>query len=155
MRTHLNFPGATLVMRLDREVRDAADTQVLFETRYFVSNLDPDQVTPADLMSYIRGHWQVENCLHFIKDRWWDEDRHYSCRPGLANSLAALVNMALTLLRLSEQFAEKLPMRARADQLSWQPEQALAVINTAPSPQRSEKAASANEKNSTKVGPTP
>ena len=99
-------------MRLDREVRDAADTQVLFETRYFVSNLDPDQVTPADLMSYIRGHWQVENCLHFIKDRWWDEDRHYSCRPGLANSLAALVNMALTLLRLSEQFAEKLPMRA-------------------------------------------
>jgi hypothetical protein len=142
-------------MRLDREVREAEDTQVLFETRDFVSNLDPDQVTPADLMGHIRGHWQVENCWHFIKDRWWDEVRHYSCRPGLTDSPAAMVNRALTLLRLSEQFAEKLPMRARADQLSWQPEQALAVINTAPAPHRFEKGASADEKNSTKVKPTP
>jgi Transposase DDE domain len=120
-------------------VRDSDDTQVLFETRYFVSSLDPDRVTPADLLRLARGHWQIENSLHFVKDRWWDEDRHYSIRPGLADTLAALVNMALTLLRLSERFAEELPLRGRADQLSWTPLQALEVIGAPPDHRRADK----------------
>jgi predicted transposase YbfD/YdcC len=128
MRTHLNFVGAQLALRVDRELRDAEGTQVLLETRYFVSSLDPDQVTPQELLKHVRGHWQVENCLHFIKDRWWDEDRHYTKRPGLADTLAALLNMALTLLRLADVFDEDLPMRGRADHLAGRPLKALQVI---------------------------
>ena len=51
-------------------------------------------------MPLVRGHWCVENGLHFIKDRWWDEDRQWSIRPGLAERLASLRNAALTVLRL-------------------------------------------------------
>ena len=128
-RARLNFPGARMVFRLDREVRDAEDTVVLFETRYFITSLDPDQVTPEQLLAYARGHWQVENSLHFVKDRWWDEDRHYSKRPGLADALAALLNMALAVLRLAgEFFEEELPLRGRADHLSWKPQEALALL---------------------------
>ena len=128
LRRRLNFAGARIALRLDREVRDADGTQVLFETRYFVASLDPGRVTPQELMRRARGHWQVENSPHFVKDRWWDEDRHYSKRPGLAERLAVLLNVALTLLRLAEGFDDGLPMRARADQLSWDPAQALKVI---------------------------
>jgi hypothetical protein len=131
MREQLRFPGARLAFRLDREVRDAADTQVLFETRYFVCSLDPDGVTPQGLLGGGRGHWQVENGLHFIKDRWWDEDRHYSKRPGLAQRLALLTNLALTVLRVADHFDEDLPMRARADELAWAPAEALKVIGVA------------------------
>ncbi len=45
------------------------------ETRYLITSLSPDQVSPKRLMDLVRGHWSVENGLHFIKDRWWDEDR--------------------------------------------------------------------------------
>jgi Transposase DDE domain len=128
MREQLNFPQARLAFRLDREVRDREDTQLLLETRYFITSLDPDVVTPKELLRLARGHWQIENSLHFVKDRWWDEDRHYSKRPGLADALAALLNMALTLLRLGQDFEPDLPMRGRADQLSWQPAQALQLI---------------------------
>jgi hypothetical protein len=79
-------------------------------------------------MAWIRGHWQVENCLHFIKDRWWDEDRHYLRRPGLAERLAALTDAALTALRLSGQFSKGDSIRARAEQLCWRPRLALKLL---------------------------
>ena len=46
-------------------------------------------------MDLVRGHWGVENGLHFIKDRWWDEDRQWSLRPGLAERLAMLRDTAV------------------------------------------------------------
>ena len=61
----------------------------------------------------------VENCLHFIKDRWWDEDRHYTKRPGLAEVFASLTNAALSVLRLIH-IAEQ-PLRATAERTQWRP----------------------------------
>jgi hypothetical protein len=54
------------------------------ETRYLIASLSGDEVSPQRLMGLVRGHWSVENGLHFIKDRWWDEDRQWSTRSGLA-----------------------------------------------------------------------
>ena len=42
-------------------------------TRYFAASLDPGRVTPGRLLGLIRGHWEVENSLHYEKDRWWDD----------------------------------------------------------------------------------
>jgi len=39
------------------------------ESRYFVTSIDPASVTASELQFHIRGHWQIENCLHFVKDR--------------------------------------------------------------------------------------
>lgn len=97
------------------------------ETRYFITSLDPAQVSPQQLMKLIRGHWQVENSLHFEKDRWWDEDRHWSRRPGLAERLASLTNIALTCLRLTLP-EPKLPVRAYADRLAWNPMRPLKLL---------------------------
>jgi hypothetical protein len=78
-------------------------------------------------LKYVRGHWQVENSLHFVNDRWWDEDRHWNRRPGLAPRLASLTNVALTLLRLTSP-KDTRPLRARADELCWHPLHALKLI---------------------------
>jgi hypothetical protein len=71
---------------------------------------------------------RIENSLHFIKDRWWDEDRHWTSRPGLAERLASLRDAALNVLRLPGVFAEDLPIRGRADHLGRFPEKALKLI---------------------------
>jgi predicted transposase YbfD/YdcC len=128
IREKLGFPGARLAIRLDREVRSLSGAVVLCESRYFITSLDPEVYTAKSLLDYVRGHWQVENSLHFILDRWWDQDRHYSKRAGLAQRRALLHNIALTLLRLVDQFPEGHPIRARADDLAWDPARALQIL---------------------------
>lgn len=123
VRERLNVAGCQIVIRADREVRSGDGVLLLHESRYLITSLDPSTVTPADLHTYIRGHWQVENCLHFVKDRWWDEDRHHTQRPGLAESFASLTNAALSVLRLIQPLAT--PLRATAESIQWRPLSAL------------------------------
>jgi hypothetical protein len=54
------------------------------ETHHKIASLAGDAVSASGLMRLNRGHWGVENKLHFLKDRWWDEDRQWSTRAGLA-----------------------------------------------------------------------
>lgn len=100
-------------------MRSADGTLLLHDSRYFLTSVDPDAVTPADLHVDVRGHWQVENCLHFVKDRWWDEDRHYTKRPGLAECFASLTNAALSVLRLIHP--PDTALRATAEAIQWRP----------------------------------
>ena len=45
------------------------------------------------------GHWEVENCLHGQKDRFFDEDTHAVKRDwGVAWTI--LTNMGVSLVRL-------------------------------------------------------
>ena len=96
--------------------------------QYQFTSLDPDRVSAADLLRYVRGHWQIENSLHFLKDRWWDEDRHHTRRPGLSAVLAAINNIALSVHRLRSDPNQ--PLRASADFLTWSSRQALELLQT-------------------------
>ena len=79
-------------------------------------------------MELVRGHWGIENGLHFIKDRWWDEDRQWSRRPGLAERLAMLRDAALTALRVFPCMPKNLPIKARADHVGRKLRKALRFI---------------------------
>jgi hypothetical protein len=98
------------------------------ETHYKIASLAGDAVSAPGLMQLNRGHWGVENKLHFLKDRWWDEDRQWSTRAGLAERLAMLRDSALTALRLIPGLPSDLPIRARADHLGRRPRKALRFI---------------------------
>ncbi len=126
-REHLSFPGLRMVLRVDSETRGGG-AAAAGETRYFATSLDPEAVTPARLLELVRGHWQIENGLHFIKDRWWDEDRHYSKQPGLAEGFAVLLNAVVTVLRATEPPGAGEPLRARADALGWHLEEAIELL---------------------------
>lgn len=98
------------------------------ETRFLVTSLSDEAVSPKRLMALVRGHWSIENGLHFIKDRWWDEDRQWSVRPGLAERMAMLRDAALTALRVIPGVPNDFPIRARADHLGRKPRKALRFI---------------------------
>ncbi len=127
IREATGFPGIAMILRIDAEVTKAG-ALVRRETRYMITSLDSGQVSPRRLMALVRGHWSVENGLHFLKDRWWDEDRQWSRRPGLAERLAMLRDAALATLRLIPDVPKTLPIRARADHLSRRIRKALKLI---------------------------
>jgi hypothetical protein len=126
-REATDFPGIEMILRIETEVTKAG-SPIRQETRHLVTSLGGDEVSPRRLMGLARGHWGVENGLHFIKDRWWDEDRQWSTRPGLAERLATLRDAALTALRVLPGVPDDLPIRARADHLGRKLRKALKFI---------------------------
>ena len=74
------MPGCRSVLRLDKPLflkRVAKEGKLpSFETRSFVSNLDSDVVPASAFQELIRRRWEVENCLHWQKDRYFEEDKH-------------------------------------------------------------------------------
>ena len=130
LRDALGLHGCRIAMRLDHFHRSHTGEILFYERRYFVTSLDPSQVSTLDLMRLIRGHWQIENCLHFVKDRWWDvllrwwhEDRHWTKRPGLAAVFAAMTNAAISTLRMLPNHEPIL--RAETEKFQWNPKNAL------------------------------
>ena len=96
-------------------------------TRYFAASFSRAGLTAEQALARVRGHWGVENRLHFVKDRWWDEDRHYLSRPGLAERFAVLTGAALAVLRLTREDPTQ-PLRARADELNGAIDVALKLL---------------------------
>jgi hypothetical protein len=94
----LDLPDCRSVIRLDKEIRHPGRGSS-FETRYYISSLDPDVVSAEQFQEYILGHWEIENCLHLIKDRDCGEDKHV-CGSDWGKTWSTLTSMALSLVQL-------------------------------------------------------
>ena len=71
------------------------------ETVYAITDLGPHQARPAELAAWIRGHWQIENGLHWVRDVTLAEDLS-TIRTGAAPQvMATLRNLAISLHRLA------------------------------------------------------
>lgn len=71
------------------------------ETIYGVTSLTNDQANPARILNLTRGHWAIENRLHWIRDVTFDEDRSRVRKGNGAQMMASLRNIAISLLRLA------------------------------------------------------
>ena len=69
------------------------------EVSYYITSLPPERADAARLLTLIRGHWGIENRLHWVLDVLFREDA-CSVRVGDgAQNLARLRQLALNLLR--------------------------------------------------------
>jgi predicted transposase YbfD/YdcC len=89
------WPEVQQVLRVERLVREhGVDTR---EVRDFVTSLDTRWAAP-DLLALVRGHWRIENTLHYVRDVTLGEDAS-SVRSGAApRVMAALRSVMLGLL---------------------------------------------------------
>lgn len=100
VRAGILFPHATQAVQVVRRRRTRAGTWRT-ETAYAVTSLAAHQAGPADLGAAVRGHWHVENKLHWVRDVTFDEDRS-QIRTGTGpHVMASLRNLTITVLRLA------------------------------------------------------
>ena len=66
-----------------------------------MSSLAQEKASPADLLQYVRGHWGIENRLHWVRDVTFDEDRSQVRRGSRPQMMASLRNIAISLLRMA------------------------------------------------------
>ena len=84
-----------------RRWRRARGGKIQTETVYALTDLDFDQVTPAQLAEIIRGHWAIENGVHHVRDVTFDEDRSQTRTGTSAQIMATFRNIAISLHRIT------------------------------------------------------
>ncbi|MEO8288774.1 MAG: ISAs1 family transposase [Chloroflexota bacterium] len=100
LQGYSNWPGIQQVLRIKRSVTNKRTGHASCEIAYAVTSLPCQRATPEQLLKAWRGHWTIENKVHWVRDVTFDEDRQ-QLRAGHAHQvLAALRNTAIGLLRL-------------------------------------------------------
>ncbi|WP_157383166.1 ISAs1 family transposase [Nonomuraea coxensis] len=101
VKARLLFPHAVQAMQIKRQVGDGSAGRWRTVTIYAITDLPAWQASPADLAAWIRGHWSIENRLHYVRDVTYAED-HSQIRTGNApRVMATLRNLAIGALRLA------------------------------------------------------
>lgn len=95
------FPGARQVFRLRRDVGGLDGVRTSKEIIHGIVSVGPDLAGPHHLNQYARGHWVVENRLHWTRDVTFHEDDS-QLRTGTApRAMAGFRNLALNTFRLA------------------------------------------------------
>ena len=97
----LAFPHAAQAIQVVRRRKLARKKKWSRETVYAITSLTATQVSPGGLADIIRGHWMIEDRLHWIRDMDFDEDRSQVRTASGPRVMATLRNLTLTLLRLA------------------------------------------------------
>jgi hypothetical protein len=97
------WPHVRQICRLERRripLRRGVPTgPASVEVSYYITSLPPERADAARLLTLIRGHWGIENRIHYVRDVTFDEDRS-AVRSGAApQAMAATRNLVLSLLR--------------------------------------------------------
>lgn len=99
LNDYLRWPGAAQVLRrVCRRIQERSGKQET-EVTYGITSLAPTLAGPAELERIWRGHWTIENRLHYVRDETFREDRcQVYCGAG-AQALAAFRNAMIALFR--------------------------------------------------------
>jgi len=98
----LDFPGVFQAFRIHRQTFDLCFNPIRKpETVHGITSLTAWQANPADILAHNRGHWEVENREHYVRDRTFDEDRSQVRTGASPQFMATARNIAISLLRLA------------------------------------------------------
>ena len=95
------FPHAAQTIQVTRKVRKRNSRKWRTETVYAVTDLTADQARPDQLATWLRGHWCIENRLHWVRDVTFGEDLSQVRTGNGPQVMATLRNLAISLLRLT------------------------------------------------------
>ena len=124
----IDFPGAAQVIRIrrTRTVRGRKHVEVV----HLICSLPMTDAQPELVASWARGHWAIENRLHWIRDVVFDEDRHRLRTGNAPQVMAALRNLAISLIRLAHGPAASIAATTRA--MARRPRRAIDLITRPP-----------------------
>ena len=87
---------------MEREVfrKNRGNVTHTVELAYGVTSLEQKRASAERLLELNRGHWEIENRVHHVRDVTYDEDR---CRIRTDNGprmMASIRNLAISISRM-------------------------------------------------------
>jgi len=95
---YLDWPGVAQVGQRERTVVCRGEATV--EVQYLITSVPRRRADAATLLGWARGHWGIENRVHYVRDVTMGEDANRTRSGSGPQALAALRNLAVSRLRL-------------------------------------------------------
>ena len=126
LNEYLDWPGLAQVCCVERVRRHKRKEPV--ERAYAITSLSPERADAARLLELWRGHWGIENQVHWVRDEVFGEDRSRVRTGSAPQLLAAMRNLVMGMLRLTG--ARNLSAALR--RYGWKPWETLTLIGLSP-----------------------
>jgi predicted transposase YbfD/YdcC len=104
--------------------RETGESTASTEVAYGITSLSRDQADAEKLLALNRGHWGIENRLHWVRDMVFEEDR---CRIRTNHGpqlLATARNAAIAVCRVNNYPA----IAAARREFAWNPSRLFTIL---------------------------
>ena len=115
LNEYLDWPGVAQVGQVESEV--VKDGKTTHETRYFITSVSRAVADAAQLLTWARGHWSIENRSHYVRDVTMSEDSSRIRKRSGPQVMAALRNATIGFLRTLGQANIAESLRRNASQV--------------------------------------
>lgn len=117
-----HWPGLKSITKVQRERQVNDKTSI--EISYYISSLDNDA---KKIARAIRGHWHIENSLHWVLDVTFDEDRCRVRKDNAPANMATLRHIVLNMIKQEKSF--KGSIKTKRLKAAWENNYLLKIIN--------------------------
>jgi predicted transposase YbfD/YdcC len=120
---HADFAGLRAVGMVFSE-RQVGEGPVAVETRFYISSLRPQVKAFA---AAVRGHWRIENQLHWVLDVAFQEDASRVRKDHAPENLGLVRRIALSLLKRAPS-KKKVGVACKRKQAGWNDDYLVEVL---------------------------
>ena len=120
----LRLPGVACVIRVESRAERAGKSHA--ETRYYISSAT---LTAAKAAQAVRGHWGIENRLHWVLDVVFNDDQSRLRKGHGARNMAVVRHFALNLVRSA---TDKKSIKLRRKLAGWDPDYLEQLLSLSP-----------------------
>jgi len=110
-----DWPACKTIGLVDA-LRKVGDEESNFERRYYIS---ARELTTEQLAVAVRGHWAVENRLHWVLELSFGEDASTARKDNAAQNFSLLKKIVLNLIRLATTEQKKTSLRLKRKAAAW------------------------------------
>ena len=125
-----HFPGELRLPDVAAIIKVATRTELKdrgrFDTRYYISSAD---LTAEAAANAVRGHWGIENRLHWVLDVVFDEDQSRLRTGHGARNMAVVRHFAINLVR---QAKDNKSIRLRRKLAGWDQDYLTSILDPKP-----------------------
>ena len=94
------WPGLQQVLRIERHVTNKKTGHTTCDVDFGITSLSAERADAQRLAGLVRGHWGIENRLHWVRDVTLHEDASHVRSGQAPQTMAALRNTTVGLIRL-------------------------------------------------------
>jgi predicted transposase YbfD/YdcC len=129
-----DWPGLRGLVCVEGERLDFATGRTAVTRRWFITSLDPRKAGAERLLEAVRGHWSIENQLHWSLDVTFREDDSRVRRKNAAQNLARIRRLAMNLVRhmpagkTKTGRPRKISMRLKRKRCGWVVEELMQAL---------------------------